>query len=165
LSIYNIENISLGELQPVLELNQISQPHLSSLTLDRLTELAEMTFHFRVIKDGETIVAFLMGMEENQQYNSMNYTWISERYESFYYIDRIAVNEKYQRQGFGLALYNDGQIKALEMNKPVMACEVNVKPMNLGSILFHENYGFKSVGEQDTEGGKKRVRYMIKDLI
>lgn len=159
-----IENVTPDDIPQILELNQISQPHLSSLSLNRLKELAEMTFHFRIIRENDSIAAFLMGMEEGHSYDSMNYAWISDRYDSFYYIDRIAVAEKYQRQGLGLALYNDGQKIAIEIKKPIMACEVNVKPMNNGSILFHENYGFKSVGEQDTEGGKKRVRYMIKDL-
>lgn len=160
-----IENITSDDIPQILELNQISQPHLSFLSLKRLNELAEMTFHFRIIRDNDSIAAFLMGMEEKQPYDSMNYNWISDQYDSFYYIDRIAVAEKYWRKGLGKKLYDDGQSFALHMNKPMMACEVNIKPMNEGSIIFHENYGFKSVGEQDTEGGKKRVRYMIKDLI
>lgn len=164
LSTFQIQSITPVDIPQILELNQISQPHLSFLSLKRLKELAKMTFHFRVIKDNETIVAFLMGMEEGQLYDSINYSWISERYDSFYYIDRIAVSEKYWRKGLGKKLYDDGESFAHQMNKPMMACEVNVKPMNEGSIIFHENYGFKSVGEQDTEGGGKRVRYMIKDL-
>lgn len=160
-----IENISSGDLPSVLELNQNSQPHLSSLTLERLTELAEMSFHFRVIKIKGVIAAFLMGMEENQPYDSMNYVWISKRYESFYYIDRIAVAKEYQRQGLGMALYEDGQSFALQKKKPIMACEVNINPSNSGSILFHQKFGFLPVGEQDTEGGKKRVQYMVKNLI
>ncbi|MFQ6678358.1 MAG: GNAT family N-acetyltransferase [Fidelibacterota bacterium] len=159
-----IEDISSADFPKVLELNQQSQPHLSALTLERLKELANMTFHFRVIKHEDEISAFLMGMEENQPYNSMNYAWISERYESFYYIDRIAVAKEYQRQGLGISLYEDGQSFALEKKKPVMACEVNIKPPNIGSLKFHKNFGFFSVGEQNTEGGQKRVQYMIKNL-
>lgn len=159
-----IEAVSPDDIPQILELNQISQPHLSFLSLNRLEELADMTFHFRIIRDNDTIAAFLMGMEEGQPYDSMNYAWISDQYDSFYYIDRIAVAEKYWRKGLGKKLYNDGESFALHMNKPMMACEVNIKPMNLGSVLFHENYGFKPVGKQDTEGGKKWVQYMIKDL-
>lgn len=159
-----IANITPDDIPQILELNQTSQPHLSFLSPKRLNELAEMTFHFRIIRDNDSMAAFLMGMEEGQPYDSMNYNWFSNRYDSFYYIDRIAVAEKYWRKGLGKKLYNDGQSFALHMNKPIMACEVNVKPMNQGSILFHENYGFKSVGEQDTEGGKKRVQYMVKNL-
>ncbi len=163
MSLY-IEDISPEDFPQVLELNQQSQPHVSALTLERLKELAKITFHFRIIKQQDEIAAFLMGMEENQPYDSMNYAWISERYESFYYIDRIAVAKEYQRQGLGMALYNDGQSFALQKKKPVMACEVNIKPSNSGSILFHKKYGFYSVGTQNTEQSKKTVQYMIKDL-
>lgn len=45
-----------------------------------------------------------------------------------------------------------------------MACEVNTNPPNIGSILFHQKFGFLPVGEQDTESGKKHIRYMIKNL-
>lgn len=160
-----IEDISPLDLPSILELNQISQPHLSSLTLKRLTELAEMTFHFRVIKDKNAVVAFLMGMEEEQPYGSINYAWISERYDSFYYIDRIAVSKEYQNRGLGKALVEDGQSFALKVNKPILICEVNINPPNPGSIKFHESFGFIAIGEQDTECGKKRVQYMIKNLI
>lgn len=160
-----IEDISPLDLPSILELNQISQPHLSSLTLKRLTELAEMTFHFRVIKIKGIIAAFILGMEEGQAYSSKNYAWISERYDSFYYIDRIAVAKEYQRQGLGKALYEDVQSFAFKMKKPIMACEVNINPPNSGSILFHQKFGFLPIGEQNTEGGQKRVQYMIKNLI
>ena len=159
-----IEAVSPDDIPQVLELNQLSQPYLSFLSLNRLIKLDKMTFHFRIIKDNDTIAAFLMGMEKGQPYDSMNYTWISERYDSFYYIDRIAVAEKYWRKGLGKKLYDDGQSFALHMNKPMMACEVNIKPMNEGSIQFHKQFGFIPVGKQNTEGGKKRVQYMIKDL-
>jgi predicted GNAT superfamily acetyltransferase len=162
---FHIEDISPADFPQILELNQQSQPHLSTLTFERLKELTKITFHFRIIKQQDAIAAFLMGMEEGQPYDSLNYAWISERYDSFYYIDRIAVAEEYQRQGLGIALYEDSQSFALQKKKPVMICEVNIKPPNSGSILFHKKYGFYSVGEQDTEGGKKRVQYMIKNLV
>ncbi len=162
---FHIEEISPVDFPKVLDLNQQSQPHLSALTLERLKELAKITFHFRIIKQQGKIAAFLMGMEENQLYDSVNYAWISERYESFYYIDRIAVAKKYQRQGLGMALYKDSQSFALQKKKSIMACEVNIKPPNPESIYFHKKYGFYSVGTQNTEQGKKTVQYMIKDLI
>ncbi len=111
---FHIEDISPADFHQVLELNQQSQPHLSALTLERLKKLAKMTFHFRIIKQQDAIAAFLMGMEDGQLYDSMNYIWISERYKSFYYIDRIAVAEEYQRQGLGIALYEDSQSFALQ---------------------------------------------------
>ena len=55
LTTLQIENVTPGDIPQILELNQVSQPHLSSLTLERLIELVEMTFHFRVIKENGEI--------------------------------------------------------------------------------------------------------------
>ena len=41
-----------------------------------------------------------------------------------------------------------------------MCAEVNIKPRNERSLIFHEKFGFTPVGEQDTEGGSKRVQLM-----
>ena len=40
-------------------------------------------------------------------------------------------------------------------------CEVNILPHNKPSINFHKKYGFKEIGQKDTENGKKRVSYMM----
>ena len=47
------------------------------------------------------------------------------------------------------------------MGRPV-SCEVDVVPENPGSLRFHEALGFESVGQQDTEGGEKRVRLLVR---
>ena len=41
---------------------------------------------------------------------------------------------------------------------------MNVRPRNDGSLRFHQRYGFTAVGEQDTEGGAKRVTLLEKRL-
>ena len=40
---------------------------------------------------------------------------------------------------------------------PHLLCEVNVRPRNEASLLFHHSIGFREVGQQDTDGGKKTV--------
>ena len=47
---------------------------------------------------------------------------------------------------------------------PVLLCEVNVKPRNEGSLRFHHRLGFREVGQQDTEGGAKRVSMLAKPI-
>lgn len=162
--VFKIEDFTQKDIKSVLKLNQRSQPHLSHLTYERLSELVEFIFHFRVIKYEENVVAFLMGMEEDQPYDSVNYIWMSNYCKSFYYIDRIAVRENFQFQGLGKALYNDSQFYAILKKKPIMACEVNIIPPNPESIRFHHRLGFHPVGEQNTERGNKRVQYMVKNL-
>jgi len=44
---------------------------------------------------------------------------------------------------------------------PIITCEVNLKPKNDESLLFHKKYGFEQVGTQETDGGKKEVSLMV----
>jgi predicted GNAT superfamily acetyltransferase len=46
----------------------------------------------------------------------------------------------------------------------VLFCEVNVRPRNDASLAFHEAIGFREVGQQDTDGGAKRVSLLALDL-
>jgi hypothetical protein len=41
---------------------------------------------------------------------------------------------------------------------------VNVRPRNDASLAFHEAIGFREVGQQDTDGGRKRVSLLALDL-
>jgi predicted GNAT superfamily acetyltransferase len=75
------------------------------------------------------------------------------------YVDRILIDPAFQGQGLGRAFYDDLKKFSKELT-PILTCEVNLKPPNDGSILFHEKYGFEQVGTQETEDGKKEVSLM-----
>ena len=79
------------------------------------------------------------------------------------YVDRIIVGEEFQKLGYGKALYND-LVKYSKNKSDFITCEVNIRPKNKGSMLFHKKFGFIEVGTQKTDGGKKEVslmRYLI----
>jgi predicted GNAT superfamily acetyltransferase len=86
----------------------------------------------------------------------MNYRWFSEHYDDFAYIDRVAVNQRARRLGLASRLYDDFQTSMPEHVR-LMTCEVNLRPPNPDSMLYHERRGFKVVGRQETEGGGKEV--------
>lgn len=46
----------------------------------------------------------------------------------------------------------------------MLFCEVNLRPRNDPSREFHEAIGFREVGQQDTDGGDKRVSLMALEL-
>ena len=104
-----------------------------------------------------------MALRPGQSYQSLNYRWFSERYENFVYIDRIAVAPAYKGRGIGRALYADVESLAAT-TAPILTCEVNLVPSNADSMAFHTKLGFAEVGQQVTEGGKKRVSLMVKTL-
>src|SRR5262245_23722099 len=97
------------------------------------------------------------------RFDSLNYRWFLARYPTFVYIDRVVVGPDFQRRGIGRLLYDDLESVA-RRRAPLLSCEVNLRPLNPGSMAFHEAFGFEEVGQQDTEGGEKRVRLMVKSL-
>ena len=84
------------------------------------------------------------------------YGWFSRNFDDFVYLDRIAVDPTYRRLGIGKAFY-DHVIKRFTGVFPHLLCEVNVRPRNEASLLFHHSIGFREVGQQDTDGGNKTV--------
>ena len=75
------------------------------------------------------------------------------------YVDRIVIQEDSMSLGLGTMLYNDLIYFSKNKFKNII-CEYNIKPMNLISKNFHKKFGFKRVGKQKTEGGKKEVLMM-----
>ena len=75
------------------------------------------------------------------------------------YVDRIVIHEDSTGLGLGTMLYNDLIYFSKNKFKNII-CEYNIKPMNLISKKFHEKFGFKTVGNQKTEGGTKEVLMM-----
>lgn len=158
-----LEDAVEADLPAILTLNQSSQPHVSSLTLDALHQLWEWSDYFRVIRDGATLAGFLLALREGLPYASLNYRWFVQRYSKFVYIDRVAIAESHHRRGLGARLYEDlHQFAALRA--PVVACEVNTRPVNEVSLAFHQRMGYRPVGSQDTEAGAKTVSLMIRTL-
>ena len=66
-------------------------------------------------------------------------------------------------KGLGRDLYA-AVIHLIQGRYPTLACEVNLRPPNLISETFHAQLGFVEVGQQDTEGGAKRVVMLTQDI-
>mgnify|MGYP005705780975 FL=1 len=105
----------------------------------------------------------MVGLLPNRPYNSVNYKWFEKKYKSFIYIDRIVISFEYQNKGFGTLFYDD--LKNLFKDSyDSVTCEVNIIPKNDISMKFHKKYGFKEVGQQRTENGKKLVSMRLLSL-
>jgi len=151
------------DLGAVLALNNAAAPAVNELTSSDLEWFAEISHLFLVSESGigeeRQITGFLIGLlGPGVDYESINYNWFTSRYESFLYVDRVVVGESSWGQGNGRRFYE--ALAASGSDQPVMCAEVNIKPRNDRSLIFHEKFGFIPVGEQDTEGGSKRVQLM-----
>jgi len=124
-----------------------------------------------IIDAGDCIVAvnatdeplgFLLSLNPDAEYASPNYEWFNTRYESFVYVDRIAIAEAARGQGLGETLYQYA-FKAFSQHALLIGCEVNIAPPNPGSMRFHKRLGFDSVGTH-TFSEDKAVAYLARRL-
>lgn len=157
-----VVDVSISDLEAVLALNEASVPHVNSLTLQDMQWFLENAPYFRLIR-GDRLAGFLIGLGPGLDYGSLNYRYFCEKYEVFGYVDRVAVAAESQRLGIASRLYED-YAATLRGFAPVMTCEVNLRPPNEGSLVYHERHGFKRVATQETEGGSKLVALMEKRL-
>ncbi|MDH4167974.1 MAG: GNAT family N-acetyltransferase [Acidimicrobiia bacterium] len=149
-----------ADREHVLALNNDAVPAVSRLAgsdLDRLVAWAESV---TVAAEDTAVLGFLIGLTgPGLPYGSDNYAWLSDRYSSFLYVDRVVVGPAAKGCGVGQSLYR--HIVAVGASRfPVLLAEVNTQPRNEESLRFHERFGFTSVGHASTEGGTKEVVYL-----
>ena len=156
---------SSDDLEPLLTLNEGAVPHVNSIPLEELERLGRESAFFGVARSASTgkIDGFLLALDQTANYDSLNFRWHQRQFDEFVYVDRIVVDPNNRRGGVGRTLY-DALIRSVEHATPRLTCEVNVNPPNPRSVAFHESLGFREVGQQDTEGGKKRVSLMALEL-
>jgi predicted GNAT superfamily acetyltransferase len=161
---YSIRDATPADLDAVLALNQSEVPHVGSVNLSALQAFLAKAVYFRVaVDDNDVILAFLVGLAPNTDYASLNYRWFSDRYDSFAYIDRIAVAPEVRRLGIAAAMYEDFAIAAAGWS-PMLCCEVNLLPPNPGSMAFHQRIGFSQAGTLETVKGAKKVAMLVKEI-
>jgi len=136
------------EIDRIWRLNQANTPELGGITLAEMTSFATSADWFGVIDEEDGPAAFLIALSPSAPYDSPNFLWFRDRYDEFLYVDRVAVDQRARRKGYGRALYRQLFAHGRSLSVPRVTCEVNLEPPNEGSLLFHEQLGFTRVGEQ-----------------
>jgi predicted GNAT superfamily acetyltransferase len=161
---YSIRNATSADLVTVLALNESVVPHVNSLDMTDMQDFLTKAAYFRVVCDEEKqVLAFLIGLAPDTEYDSLNFQWFCNHYENFAYVDRIAVATSARRQGIAEALYEDFTAVSLGWAQR-LGCEVNLRPDNPGSLAFHHRLGFTQVGTQETHNGAKKVAFLLKEF-
>ena len=155
--------VTLDDLATLRLLNEAATPHVNSLGLAEFDWFRVHAPYFRVAEQAGNIVGFLTALTPELSYASPNFEWFQANRERFVYIDRIIVTEAARGSGVGRRLYQDLSEFATPF-ADLLTCEVNIRPPNPGSLLFHERMGFREVGRQETEGGGKEVVLMEREL-
>lgn len=152
----NISVLTPQHFEQVLKINNANAPAVGELTADALEFLVEHSLYALVVTDphSKDVQAFCLTFAPGVPYTSANYQWFSDRYDNFVYLDRIAVSSQYQNSGYGTALYSIvEQHMVSDRTAPLLTCEVNLQPPNLGSLRFHHRLGFREVGQQESKPG------------
>jgi len=129
----------------VLALNAANVPEVGPMDGSKLDGLAAAAVSFDIIEVEAEVVGFMILLGPGASYRSPNYAWFSDNYDSFIYVDRIALGEGARGRGFGPELYDRAVEAARTTNAPVVLAEVNTIPSNPRSMRFHELFGFVEV--------------------
>ena len=160
---FSIIRTKKNHLNDILTLNESFLPAVSSVDIKQMERFLNFADYFKSVLVNNTISGFLIAIHPGKNYDSLNYKWFEKKFTSFLYVDRIVIGSEFHGQGIGKAFYDDLQSYASKKTN-IITCEVNIKPSNEASMIFHQKYGFKKVGTQITDDGKKEVclmRYII----
>ena len=135
----------------------------SPMDAERIQQLHAMSSYHRVIVQDSQLMAFLLVLGPDCDYDSVNYQWFDQHYDDFAYIDRIVVRDRSRGQGLGTILYEDLFAWAISQQIGNIVCEYNVEPLNEASRKFHDVLGFQEVSLERI-GQAKRVSMQLRVL-
>lgn len=158
-----IRDIASADIDWLLRLNNEAVPHVNHLERQDLDGLLAMACYARLALIDDRPMAALIGFWPGTDYESAHYCWFSDRFEDFFYVDRVIVADGARGKGVGQAIYDDIERFASDRTTRI-ALEVNSLPPNPVSMRFHQIRGFVEVGDMTHEGGAKKVVMMVKTL-
>ena len=135
----------------------------SPMDAERIQQLHAMSSYHRVIVQDSQLMAFLLVLGPDCDYDSVNYQWFDQRYDNFAYIDRIVVRDRSRGHGLGTILYENLFAWATSQKIRNIVCEYNVEPLNEASRKFHNTLGFQEVSLERI-GQAKRVSMQLRVL-
>lgn len=152
-----VRDATVADHPAVLAMNNAATPHVNALTEEELGWLASHAGYFRVLEDAGGVAGFVLCLPSGLDYWSDNYKWFSARYTDFLYLDRVVVVERARRGGVGRAMY-EALHEAVAGRWMRITLEVNLRPPNPASVIFHEKMGYRAIGVREYDGGKRAVR-------
>ena len=138
--------LSQNDVPSMWVINEEGLPGTGQVSEQELSDLLNLSTLSLGVFRNENLLGFVICLSPGTDYRSLNYAWFNQRFETFMYVDRIAVAQHHRDQGIGSMLYDEVIARSDEQGVPV-AAEVNSRPPNPGSVRFHERFRFKQVGE------------------
>jgi predicted GNAT superfamily acetyltransferase len=160
-----VRNIEVTDVARVLEINNANTPGVSELTLSELeTDIKNCLHALAIENELGKVCAFCITFAPDAPDAGANHRWFADRFESFVYLDRIAIDPTYQNLGLGVLLYQSVEQQMIDSAQhSLLCCEVNLEPPNPGSLRFHHRIGFAEVGQHSPQQNY-RVSMLSKNL-
>jgi predicted GNAT superfamily acetyltransferase len=160
-----VRNIEITDVARVLEINNANTPGVSELTLSELeTDIKNCLHALAIDNEHGEVCAFCITFAPDAPDAGANHRWFADRFESFVYLDRIAIDPTYQNLGLGVLLYQSVEQQMIDSAQhSLLCCEVNLEPPNPGSLRFHHRIGFTEVGQLSPQQNY-RVSMLSKNL-
>jgi predicted GNAT superfamily acetyltransferase len=148
-----VRNIESADLTQVIAINNANTPGVSELTLSELeTDITNCLHALAINNEHGEVCAFCITFTPDAPAAGVNHRWFAERYASFVYLDRIAIDPTYQNLGLGVLLYQSVEQQMIDSAQhSLLCCEVNLEPPNPGSLRFHHRIGFTEVGQHSPQ--------------
>jgi predicted GNAT superfamily acetyltransferase len=148
-----VRNIEVTDVARVLEINNANTPGVSELTLSELeTDIKNCLHALAIDNEHGEVCAFCITFAPDAPDAGVNHQWFADRFESFVYLDRIAIDPTYQNLGLGVLLYQSVEQQMIaSAQHSLLCCEVNLEPPNPGSLRFHHRIGFAEVGQHSPQ--------------
>ena len=140
-----IRKLRADDCADMWRINEEGLPGVGKVTQASMQALLDFSVLPLGVTDEGALTGFVLCLLPGTQYGSPNYRWFHERYDSFLYVDRIAVGAAYRNRQIGSLLYQNVFDYAAAHSLPV-AAEVSLQPPNPGSMRFHGRHGFEQVG-------------------
>lgn len=147
--------------EALLALNSAHEVELSPLTAIRLARLVKTAFAAWRIGEAD---ALLIAFDQAADYDSPNFLWFRDHYQTFVYVDRVVVATSARGHGHARRLYEGLFAAAEQAGHSRIVCEVNSDPPNPQSDAFHEKLGFAEVGAAHLPDRGKQVRYLVRQV-
>ena len=149
--------LSFDDVKAMWTINEQGLPGTGQVSRQELRDLLTLsTLPIGAFQE-EEMLGFVICLPPRTAYGSLNYAWFNERFDSFIYVDRIAVLEAHRDKGVGTKLYDrvvaySQENVLLLIHRKITSllqiekAEVNLEPPNPGSMRFHHRFGFEEVG-------------------
>jgi len=155
---------TVDDFDAIVALNAAVVEMTSAMDRARLALLAEQSQYLQVATVEGDVAGFLLAFRAGAGYDNANFSWFSERYTDFVYIDRIVVAAKYAGEGIGSRLYQHLFTWSESEGVPCACCEYNLEPPNPQSAAFHQRHRFHEVGVQVLGQPAKTVSMQRREL-